>query len=216
MIARPPLAVPLAALVVFLLLLTVAVGGWGPLAGLDADISDAFREYGATRPDLLTVLRIVTDAAAVLPFAVFGAVVAVALGVRAERVAAVCCATVTVLVPSLWGLLHQFLHHPRPADGFVVVHSNGFPSGHSANAAAAGLLVVLLIWPRTGRRGRILAVTLAAVFAGLVGLTRVALLAHWPADVLGGWLLALVVVPLAVRAVTGWRPAPAGPVSPAD
>ena len=43
-------------------------------------------------------------------------------------------------------------------------------------------------------------VALAAGFALFVGLTRLVLLAHWPADVLGGWLLALAVVPLLARA----------------
>jgi len=107
----------------------------------------------------------------------------------------------------LWSLGHWLLHRPRPADGFVTVASNGFPSGHASNAAAAALLVVLLLWPRQTRLGRVVTVVLAAGFAVVIGLTRLMLLAHWPADVLGGWLLALVVVPVAAR----W--APVGQVS---
>jgi undecaprenyl-diphosphatase len=37
------------------------------------------------------------------------------------------------------------------------------------------------------------------VFALGIGLTRLILLAHWPSQVLGGWLLALAVVPPLAR-----------------
>jgi undecaprenyl-diphosphatase len=112
---------------------------------------------------------------------------------------------VTVAVPALWGLFHALLHSPRPVDGFVFVDSNGFPSGHTANATAAALVAVLLVWPGAARRARIALVAAAAGFAALIGLTRLALLAHWPTDVLGGWLLALAVVPLLARATAPRR-----------
>jgi undecaprenyl-diphosphatase len=201
MIARPPIALPLLALVAFLALFGLVVGGWAPLDGFDAAVSDAFRGYGDQRPALVEVLRLATDVAATIPFLVLGAVATGAALARGERRFAACCATVTVLVPVLWSLMHLWVHHPRPVDGFVVVHSNGFPSGHTSNASAAALLAVLLLWPRLARTGRVVAVTLAAAFAIFIGLTRLALLAHWPADELGGWLLALAVVPPVVYAV---------------
>ena len=212
MIARPPVVLPLLALAAFLVLLGLVVGGWAPLDAFDAAISDAFRGYGEQRPNLVAVLRIVTDVAATVPFLIVGAVASVALLGRGERRFATCCATVTVLVPVLWGLMHWLVHHPRPVRGFVVVHSNGFPSGHTSNATAAALVAVLLLWPRLARTGRVVTVSLAAAFAIFIGVTRLVLLAHWPADVLGGWLLALVVVPLAVHAVDRRTPRPTAPL----
>ncbi|MFK3981891.1 phosphatase PAP2 family protein [Micromonospora sp. NPDC050397] len=198
MIARPPVVVPLLALIGFLGLFALVLGGWAPLDGFDLAVSDAFRAYGEQRSGLVAVVRLATDVAATVPYLVAGAVVSAGLLARGERRLAACCAVVTVLVPVLWSLMHLWVHHPRPQDGFVVVHSNGFPSGHTSNATAAALLAVLLLWPRLARAGRVVAVCLAAVFAVAIGVTRLALLAHWPADVLGGWLLGLAVVPLAV------------------
>ena len=204
MIARPPLAVPSLALAGFLLLLALTVGGWPPLDRFDTAVSDAFRGYGDRSPLLVSVLRVATDVATTVPFVVTGLLVSMALAARSQRRPAALCAAVTVLVPVLWGLMHRLVHHPRPEDGFVTVESNGFPSGHTSNAAVAALVAVLLLWPHLARVGRVVTVILAVAFGVFVGLTRLALLAHWPADVLGGWLLALVVVPLAARAATRW------------
>jgi membrane-associated phospholipid phosphatase len=208
MFARIPLAVPLAALAAFALLLALAVLGWAPLEAVDSALSGDLRAYGARRPGLVEVVRVVTDVAATVPFLVAGAVAAAFFAARRDRPRALLCATVTVLVPVLWSLMHWLLYRPRPVDGFVTVESNGFPSGHTSNAAAAALLAVLLVWPTASRRVRALMVVAAALFALVIGATRMALLAHWPTDVLGGWLLALAVVPLVARAVTPRRPAP--------
>lgn len=201
MIARPSLAVPSLALAGFLLLLALTVGGWPPLDRIDTAVSDAFRGYGDRSPLLVSVLRVATDVATTVPFVVTGLLVSMALAARSQRRPAALCAAVTVLVPVLWGLMHWLVHHPRPADGFVVITSNGFPSGHTSNATAAALVVVLLLWPRLATPARVLTVGLVVAFGVFIGVTRIALLAHWPTDVLGGWLLALAVVPLAARVV---------------
>lgn len=201
MIARPPLVVPLAALVAFLALMALVIGGWGPLDRFDSAVSEDLREYGTGRPGLIDAIRVATDIGATLPFVAAGVVAAVGLLLRRHRREGYLCAWVTVLVPVLWGLMHWGLHRPRPPAGFVFVDSNGFPSGHTSHAAAAALVAVLLLWPHLAGRGRALVVAAAAALAVFVGATRIMLLAHWPTDVLGGWLLALAVVPLTARAV---------------
>ncbi|MFE1441724.1 phosphatase PAP2 family protein [Streptomyces sp. NPDC058739] len=77
-----------------------------------------------------------------------------------------------------------------------------YPSGHTAFLTALALVAALLV---TGRRGlgrtagTSLVLAAAAVAGGAMGWAQVALGAHYPTDVLGGWCTALVVVP-----VTAW------------
>lgn len=79
--------------------------------------------------------------------------------------------------------------HPRP---FVVDHiaplvahaaDNAFPSDH---AAAAGLAVAYL-WPRSRSFAAI-----AAAFAVVIGVARVAAHLHWPIDIVAGYGFGLV------------------------
>jgi undecaprenyl-diphosphatase len=190
---RPVL--PLLAVVAFVLLMALAVTAWPPLAAADAAAGEWFRHFGTERPGLVAVVRILTDVASTVVYLAAGLLLTAFLAVRRQRPAARFVAAVTVAVPVLWSLLHLLLVDPRPEDGFVTVTSNGFPSGHTSNAAAAAVVAVLLCGPLLGRGGRAALVGAAAVFALGVGLTRLVLLAHWPSQVLGGWLLALAVVP---------------------
>jgi membrane-associated phospholipid phosphatase len=91
-------------------------------------------------------------------------------------------------------LLH-LIARPRPSNRLIESTGYSFPSGHTTSSAlAAGAAIVALFpllppaWPR-----RALA-AVAITWAALVGLSRILLLAHWPSDVLAGWLLATAVV----------------------
>jgi undecaprenyl-diphosphatase len=201
--ARPSPILPVVAALAFLALLGLVLGGWAPLDRADEALSERFRAYGTASPGVISVIRVATDVMATLPFVTLGVAGAVLLAARRRRRAAGLCAAVTAAVPVLWSLMHWALHRPRPADGFVAIDSNGFPSGHTSHATATALLVALLLWPRLGTAGRALVVALGAILAVGVGLTRVALLAHWPSDVLGGWLLGLAVVSALALAFAG-------------
>jgi undecaprenyl-diphosphatase len=200
--ARPPAALPLAAVAGFGVLLGLVAGGWGPLSRWDTATIETLRRYGLAHPALVDTLRVVTDVAATVSFLGVGVAATVLFAAARHRRPAVFCGLVTAVVPIAWGVLHWALHRPRPADGFVAVASSGFPSGHTSNAAAFALAVILLVWPRATPATRAVVVLAGAAFALFIAFTRVALLAHWPSDVLGGLLLATAVVPLAARAVT--------------
>lgn len=109
---------------------------------------------------------------------------------------------------------------PRP-EGVA----SGFPSGHAAAVAYAAMIAVYL----TGRSAcgtarRVTVQALAGLLVLTVGLARIVLRAHWPADVLGGMALGT-----ACAAAAAWwdaarpvpdvlsadRPAPATP-APVD
>ena len=71
-----------------------------------------------------------------------------------------------------------------------------YPSGHTAFATAVALAVALLAAERLGRPAGTLLVLAAALLAGAaMGWAEIALDAHYPTDVLGGWCVALAVVP---------------------
>ena len=85
---------------------------------------------------------------------------------------------------------------------------HGFPSGHSVYA----ILVALALWPLSVRPVR------AALIVGVlwVGASRIALGAHFPADVAGGWLLALAcygAATLLQRWLAGLQQGPPAPVA---
>jgi membrane-associated phospholipid phosphatase len=233
MIARMPLAFPLAAAAGFGVLAGLVISDWPPLDRLDTDLSERARAYGAAHPGWIEVQRQVTDAAETgVLFGVGLASAVVLLLVRRAYAAAALIAAAFVAVPAVWSAFHALLHRPRPVNGFVAIASNGFPSGHAANSATIALVAVLLIWPRAGPRsasarrgprsasarrgprsasarrgprsaslGRAITVAIAAAFVLVIGATRVTLLAHWPSDVVGAWLLVLAIVPPVARAV---------------
>jgi len=74
---------------------------------------------------------------------------------------------------------------PRPS-GF----SLGFPSGHTTGAATFAVLLIYIVSRASLTPARRHAIqTLAVVMMLLVGWARIVLHAHWPTDVLGGFLL---------------------------
>lgn len=69
-------------------------------------------------------------------------------------------------------------------------YSPSFPSGHSLNALViAGIVAYLLLLREHSRTARVLTITVAAVFAVTIGLSRVYLGHHWFTDVLVAWVL---------------------------
>lgn len=99
----------------------------------------------------------------------------------------------TMLARGLNPVLKALLDSPRPTPGAVRVTEQaaglGFPSGHAMGAMLlyGGLLLLTFNrgWPRSGRPVvRVVAMLVIAV----VGFGRVSSGAHWPSDVLGGWL----------------------------
>ncbi|MGW6906236.1 phosphatase PAP2 family protein [Streptomyces sp. NPDC054940] len=73
-----------------------------------------------------------------------------------------------------------------------------YPSGHTAFLTALALAVALLATDRLGlgrTAGTSLVLAAALVAGAAMGWAQVALGAHYPTDVLGGWCTALAVVP---------------------
>ena len=87
--------------------------------------------------------------------------------------------------PLLQNVLKFFVGRPRP-NGL----SFGFPSGDVTAATAFGLVLIYLASrERLGRGPRLAIAALAACLMLAVGWARIIRYAHWPSDVLGGFLL---------------------------
>jgi membrane-associated phospholipid phosphatase len=183
----------------FLVLLLLVAARWGPLMSLDSWIADALHRQAVGHPGWTEANRVLTDW--VWDPATMRAVLAVAV-VRALWRRAVRVAVWLVVCGVVGGLLQQGVkfavgrprpHWPDPVDS---AHYSAFPSGHAMTAAivCGALLWLCLSSCAAGPLGRAVVWTLAVVSVVGVGLTRVFLGVHWASDIVGGWLLAGVVV----------------------
>lgn len=124
-------------------------------------------------------------------------------------------AFVTLLVA--WNLqldIKLLVQRARPVieDALTRAPGYSFPSGHASNTASAGLVLVILVWPLLHRRGRAVLVSLVAAAVLLTGLDRVLLGAHFPSDVVAGFLLGSAIVGASYLGFLGAHPpVPAAP-----
>lgn len=126
-------------------------------------------------------------------------------------------AVLAVVGPGLTGLVTTY---GKPLVDRTIGHDGGFafPSGHTGGATSLALVVALLAAAAlelgTWTTG-VVAVVGAAVAGGSVGTGMVALGAHYPTDVVGGFCVAVaavLVVAFVLDAVVRWREQPHGAV----
>jgi membrane-associated phospholipid phosphatase len=151
----------------------------------------------------------------VMPFA--AAAVLILCALRHWRGAAVMVVAVlgTQLVVDL---IKGAVERPRPAMNEAVAQASGasFPSAHSATSMALYATLGILAARHLSGPLRVAAVGLCGAAVTAVGFSRVLLSAHYPIDVLAGWMTggAIVIAAwLAFRRLRapGLRPAPARP-----
>ncbi|MBB5874323.1 undecaprenyl-diphosphatase [Allocatelliglobosispora scoriae] len=178
----------------------------------DVALSLAAHRFADSHPAWLTAMAAATragDAAIVMPVA------AVAVGLLAWkrlRHSAVVIAASLILIPLIRLGLSVAFHRPRPQDPLSAAHGWAFPSGHTTTAAVAALVAAYAVWPYTRRawqRGAVVAG--AAAWAITVAISRVALVVHWPSDVIGGLLLATALVALITWFTAAFGPPRGGP-----
>ena len=167
-------------------LLAIAAYSFGPLERFDARTLVDLSLQLETRPYRAAEgIAGLADPLPLLAMLVAVCTFALALGRRREALAAaVVVAGANVTTQVLKGLLA----HPRfqPYAEFHQPWPNAFPSGHMTAAASIAVALMLVaprgVWP--------LAAATGVVFAGLVGVSVIALEWHYPSDVLGGILVA--------------------------
>ncbi|MFH8616130.1 phosphatase PAP2 family protein [Streptomyces sp. NPDC017979] len=193
----PALRAGLALVAVVAALVVVAVGGWyaghGRPGAVDAWIQPAVDDAGAPCRRIALAIDFLGEpiGAAVL----VGAAVVGCLLLRSPRAAVQFVGGAGVAVAATKLL--------KPLVGRTIHGDNlSYPSGHTAFLTAFALTAALLAAGRIGlgpRAGALLVLAAALAAGAAMGWAQVALGAHYPTDVLGGWCTALAVVP-----ATGW------------
>lgn len=200
--------------------LTVGFALCAVFAALAAQVYDAVTEGDGVaaldQPVLDVVLRLRTPAltrvavwftnlGGTLPMVMLVAVVAAVLARTRRSVEPLVVAAITAAGSvSLTVIGKAVIGRARPpfADAVPPFESSfSFPSGHSLNSMAlAGVLAYLALLQLVRWWWRATVVTVAALFAVTVGLSRVYLGHHWLTDVLGAWALALAWLTVVVTA----------------
>lgn len=114
------------------------------------------------------------------------------------------------------GVLKSVVGRSRPPANLALVHADGYsmPSTDGAVTAAVGVALFLATsWSTRPARALLGALLVLAVLG--VGIVLVYLGAHWPSDVLAGWLLGALIAWAWHLAVKRWTPANWHPVVPA-
>ena len=213
---RRPDAWPWVALisVVAFTILALAVNGLGAIGFDDPAIA-----FVKGLPVPTEVWRAITQAGGAILVPIGLAIVVGLLVARRPRSALVY--GVALLVATGWTqLVKVALERVRPPGGELIAAGYSFPSGHALNSTVTYGLIALLVW-RSGlpRWIRVTTAVILAVLIGLIGLSRIALGAHYPSDVVGGWLAGLAIVATVAtvtRAGLGDRGETAYPRRPAD
>nr|WP_272919901.1 phosphatase PAP2 family protein [Streptomyces sp. SID4948] len=124
---------------------------------------------------------------------------------KQEVLAAVAAVAVLLAGQGVRAAVMSVLARPRPAVADWAASASGyaFPSGHTTTTA---LTAGLVVWSalRSGAPQFVVRAFLVvcAMWAALIGATRVYLGVHWPTDVIGGWLLAAAWLALTLPLLT--------------
>ena len=101
-------------------------------------------------------------------------------------------------------LVKHLVHRTRPDTMFahyMKIKSYSFPSGHSFGSMFFYGLLAYLAYSRLAHPWNVIAVILAIALILLVGVSRVYLGAHFPSDVLVGWLFGAICLVLVIKFV---------------
>lgn len=192
------------------LLLTLVALSWRPLMSLDEGIADTTHRWAVDSTGITWTFRVLTDWVwdpVTMRLLAAGAVIWLVWRHREWWTAvwlAVTCAIGTLVQQGMKASVGR--ERPVWPDPVDSAHYAAFPSGHAMTATVVcGLLLWLL--RRYGVGGALArwAMWVAAVSVVGVGLTRIWLGVHWASDVVGGWLLGVLTVALAVLAHEKWH-----------
>lgn len=181
----------------------------GAVHHLDVSVADSLNRYVARHPAEVTAWKVITNIGGPSTWRVLAGIAVVVLWLRHRRREAIVAGVTIAAAALVSGVVKTLVGRHRPIVPMPVDHVGGpsFPSGHSITSFTALGLLVVLAWPYLRRAARGAVVAVAFALAATVGFSRLILGVHYLTDVVGGWLLATLL--LVGAGVAASRP-PAG------
>lgn len=172
---------------------------WSP----DRSGSRRVFDYGHDHAWLTTAAEWVGHITVPTALRVLTLVCAVLLWRRGRRAEALWWSLTMVIGGAIAIVLRELVARPRPhwPGSGPPVEGYTFPSGHAASAALFAGSALIVAWPHLGRAGRVAASAAALLFTALVGVSRLLLGVHSILDVAAAWVLATVILLVAVAVV---------------
>lgn len=156
--------------------------------------------HAASLPGLTTLVFTVTDLGGTQTILTVGLLATLVFATLRQWRSAVAVALSVAVTQALVAVLKHAVERPRPPAQDALTHASGFsfPSGHASASMALYALLAWLAAHHLRGRVRVAVLVCGAVLVCFIGVSRVYLGAHYPTDVLAGWLFG------GVLAVCSW------------
>lgn len=186
--------------------LTADVRGGGGSTRIDRPIADWVLDHRLTW--LNPVVRSLTDFGGVAAMTALTLAACAWFGWRRQWARLLTTAAVGAGAAVIGSIMKSAIgrHRPPAIDQLVVATNASYPSGHTlGSTAVAGVVAAMIACSAGQRRSRVLAVPAAALFALVIGVSRIYLGVHWTTDVLAGWAIGLTWLTLCLTPYLWWR-----------
>lgn len=179
--------------IVSIAVLLESAGGQGMLSQFDHSFSQSVQALRTRWTDPLMLAVTLLGDAAVVVSVLLAMLLVLAWERRWQLGAGVALAFVTAAV--FVNGMKWLVHTPRPVtDLYTGVSAYSFPSGHATVSFTLATLLGWFVWRGCRPWVKVLFLPSVGLLVVLVAFSRLYLGAHWPSDVLAGWLFGIGVV----------------------